>query len=111
MLPLLCMVCLSTIDYARLFHSLAQLSDRARAGAMTYATHPSMPLDNVRLSVIANPGTLGASLAATVIQGLDGLGNPTIQVTASSQFQTVVDYPGIPHTVALSRKVVMMVKP
>ncbi|CAN0462028.1 unnamed protein product [Phaeothamnion confervicola] len=97
------------MDYARLFCTLARLSDRARAGAMSYATHPSTPLLDIQRLVVANPGALEADLAATVELGLDGLGNSTVQVTVMSQFETSVTYPGIPDTVTLSRKVVMMV--
>jgi Flp pilus assembly protein TadG len=111
LLPVLCLICMITTDYARLFHTLSQLSDRARAGAISYATHPTTPLLDIQLSVIADPGTLGASLAASVNLGVNGLGHSTVQVTATSEFKTLVNYPGIPHSIALSRRVVMMVSP
>jgi Flp pilus assembly protein TadG len=111
MLPVLCLICLITVDYSRVFCSLATISDCARAGAVYYALKPSASASRVQQAALSGATNLSPQPTVAVTKGTDSAGNSYVQVTVTYQFSTLSSFPGIPPLTTLSRKVVMMPNP
>jgi Flp pilus assembly protein TadG len=114
MLPMLSFVCLVAIDYSRLFYAWATLADVARDGAL-YASDSSFATSTTyataQQAALADASNLSPAPTITSTSGVDAGGNSYVQVTATYQFQTIANYPGIPNSVSLSRSLRMVVTP
>ncbi len=114
MLPMLAFVCLVAIDYSRLFFAWATLADVARDGAL-YASDSSFATSttfaNTQAAALADASNLSPAPTIVSTSGVDAGGNSYVQVTATYQFQTIANYPGIPNSVSLSRSLRMVVTP
>jgi Flp pilus assembly protein TadG len=114
MMPMLAFVCLATIDYARVFYAWSILADCARNGALyasdsAFATSTSYT--TIQQAALADASNLSPAPTIASASGVDASGNSYVEVTASYTFTTLSSYPGIPTSVALSRKLRMVVTP
>ena len=111
-LPMLCFICLTSIDFSRLFFAWATIADCARDGAL-YATDTSFKAStgypDVQTAALANATNL--SPPPTVMPPTYGPSNSYVEVTVSYQFQTLANYPGIPTSMPLTRTLRMSMAP
>jgi Flp pilus assembly protein TadG len=127
-LPLLAVVLLGTIDFGRLFYRTMAVTHATRAGA-TYGSqsvgnasnHPGVEAAAVAAATDIPTGyTATASHFCTCYLGVAAVENAIActascagqrrvytQVIGTATFTTVVQYPGMPHTVPISRTVQM----
>jgi Flp pilus assembly protein TadG len=125
-LPLLVLILVGTIDFARAFHMAIVLQNAARAGAQYGSISTGNASDTtgmnsaVTTSAAVDIGTVSASSSENCFCATDS--NPaassvactatcssgshlvvSVTVTAASTFSTVTRFPGIPHTFSISR--------
>jgi len=112
LLPLLVLLFLLTIDFARIFYFSVSLTNCARAGAL-YACDPvtadESPFPSAEAAALADATNLSPQPTITSSNGTDSFGRPYVAVTAAFTFNTVTGFPGIPNQVPLSRTVKMYV--
>jgi Flp pilus assembly protein TadG len=113
LMPFLVFVFLLGVDYARLFYHFVTITDCARNGALYGSIDSTHSQDGAGIQAAALAGATNLSPSPTVTSttGNDASGNPYVEVTVSYQFQTIADFPTIPNTVNLARKVRMRVIP
>jgi len=108
LLPLLVMVFLITVDFARVFYFSLTLTNCARAGAL-YACDPvaavESPFTSVSAAALADATNLSPQPVISSTNGTDASG-AYVEVTAKYPFATVTNFPGIP-SVQLTRTVRM----
>jgi Flp pilus assembly protein TadG len=114
-LPLLIILCLTSIDFGRLAYAYIALGNAARVGAEVAATRSyststaAARLQEMESAVREDFSTDGGldpslvSFAADVVSDAYGLHRFTI--TASYPFSTVVSWPGIPRPLDLQRTI------
>jgi Flp pilus assembly protein TadG len=109
LLPLLIMLFVVTVDFARVYYFSVTLTNCARAGAM-YAMDPitqdESPYANVTQAALADATNLDPQPTVTQGSGTDSSGLPYVEVTVSYPFTTITNFPGIP-SMTLSRTVRM----
>jgi Flp pilus assembly protein TadG len=112
MLPLLVLLFLIAVDFARAFHVSLTLTNCARAGAL-YACDPvaamESPFPTVESAALADATTLSPQPTITSTTGVDASGRPYAEVTAQCKFTTMTGFPGIPKEVQLLRTVRMFI--
>lgn len=129
-LPVLVLLLLAATDFGRLYYTNIEVVDAARAGAQ-YGSQGVTAAANApgMVQVAKNDATNVPGLSATATQCIctvGGVGSvpacPTsyftsspagatfVEVDTSATFNTIVRYPGIPSSVALAGKAVMMVE-
>jgi Flp pilus assembly protein TadG len=133
-LPMLVLLMLGTADFARIFYMTMTLSEAARAGAQYGAQSVTKSRDTAGMrtaatNAVAADNLSGFSVTATTACVCWNDAGSTSQapspntcagtcaggyhlvvnvtVTATGTFTTVANYPGIPHTLTLSRDAVM----
>jgi len=110
LLPLLILLFLIAIDFARVFYFSLSLTNCARAGAL-YASDPAVanesPFASTQAAALADATNLSPQPTITSTSGTDSLGRKYVSVTANYTFQTVTGFPGIPANVPLQRTVTM----
>jgi Flp pilus assembly protein TadG len=116
LLPFLMFVCLAAVDYSRLMYATVTLTECARSGAewaANSALQASAPYLTAQDAAVADGSNLGLTASAVTMSGpsADASGNSVYTATVTYTFTTIVNYPGIPSSVALSRKVVMPAAP
>ena len=108
LLPLLVFLFLIAADFARVFYFSLTLTNCARAGAL-YASDPTMmaesPFASAQAAALADATNLSPQPTITQGTGVDALGRPYVQVTATHSFRTITGFPGIPNSVNLQRTV------
>lgn len=113
-LPLLIFLCLVGCDFARVFYYAVTINNCARNGAL-YANNPNLVAGtayaDTTAAAVANASNLSPAPTVSSTSGTDANGDPYIEVTVAYTFTTLIDYPGIPPTVPLSRTVRMMTAP
>ena len=113
-LPLLCYVCVVTIDFARLFFAWTTLatcafngayylSDSNVAAATGYSSVQEAAQDDA--DNISPTPTVGSTT------GTDGSGTAYVEVTVTYTFTTLFNYPGIATSTTISRKLRMAKTP
>jgi Flp pilus assembly protein TadG len=110
--PVLAFVLVAGTDFARLFYSYLTITSCARNGAIYYSMTPSSSRSASQIQPAALADASGLSATPTVSSnttGNDANGNPCVTVTVNYTFTTIVTYPGIPHTMNLSRTVEMRI--
>ena len=110
-LPFLAFTVVVAVDFARVFRHNQIVTNCARNGALYGsfdATH-SLDADGIKKAALADAGNLTPTPDVSSTTGVDAAGDPYVQVTVTSQFQTVVNYPGIPTAVSIPRTVQMRV--
>jgi Flp pilus assembly protein TadG len=109
-LPLLVFLLLVGMDYSRVFYASVIVANCARNGAI-WMTDPNLAIrssfETVEDAVAADASDLPDTLQVTTNTGTDSSGYQWSEVTVVYQFQTVVNYPGIPNQVNISRTVRM----
>jgi Flp pilus assembly protein TadG len=114
LLPLLSMLLLFTIDFARLYYYYSIVTNCARNGAL-YGSDPTAaaesPYPDLTTAALADASNLSPQPAVTSSTGTDSNGNPYVQVTVVYPFTTISNYPGLSNPINLTRTVQMRVAP
>jgi Flp pilus assembly protein TadG len=126
MLPIFTVIMLGALDFSRLFFAAIELGNAVTAGVQYGARATSMANNTSGISsTVANdaanltgvsatstsyctcPGSSTAVGCTSTCAG--GYGNPKlyVSVTGTYTYSTLVDWPGIPHTVSLTRTAIM----
>lgn len=112
LLPLLVLLFVIAVDFARVFYFSVTLTNCARAGAM-YASDPTVsaesPFASTQAAALADATNLSPAPTVTSVNGVDSAGRPYVEVTAAYTFKTITGLPGVPSQVNLTRKVRMNV--
>lgn len=125
LLPMMLLLVLGAVDFARLFYSAITVASAARAGVQYGAQDTTKARDTAGMQTAAvndaadltgvtanaqfycecSDGTRVNCVTGTCTGG----SSPPVyvQVTVQKTFTTLIDYPGIPHTTALSRTAIM----
>jgi Flp pilus assembly protein TadG len=126
-LPVLALLLLAAVDFGRLYYANIEVSDAARAGAqygsqsvITAADANGMKSEAVKaasdlsgMTATAKQCTCMVSTTVAACPTSYCASNPSatfVEVDTAATFQTVVSYPGIPHSMTLGGKAVMMVE-
>lgn len=116
LLPLLGLLLLIVVDFARLYYHYTIITNCARNGAL-YGSDPTATAESPYSSLTAaaqadaqnNNFSPLPSVSST--NSTDSSGNPYVEVTVSYPFQTISNYPGLSNPINLSRTVRMRVAP
>src|SRR5262249_47745302 len=113
LLPFLAFIVVVTIDFSRVFYALLILNNCARNGALYGWGNPTAAGDTsgIQSAALADAPNLSPAPNVSSATGTDASGASYVEVTVTYAFQTITNYPGIPSTVNLSRKVRMRVSP
>lgn len=129
-LPVLIILLLVALDFARMFNMSMAVTDAARAGAHWGAQNRAAAANVLGMEQVAcnsmvdyacTPGTNTTASSFCQCAGLSGTISCTssggcatvlvfVTVTASATFSTVMAYPGLPSSVPLSATVTMQVQ-
>jgi len=129
MLPVLVTLLLGALDFGRLFYMAMEVTDAARVGAQYGAQNNATAVNLLGMEQAACNSmpditcTTGTNAIATNFCQCSGTTvsctNPGscasyvqnfVRVATSATFTTIISYPGIPHTVALSTSATMQVQ-
>ena len=125
-LPLLILVLIGTVDFARVFYTAQALTNAARAGTLYGSQNTAYSADISGMRTAAqnsaqpdigtvtvtpttlcecakNDGNAFRTVSCTAACDADEHLTVAAIVTASKTFTTATDFPGIPHSVALTR--------
>jgi hypothetical protein len=118
---MLCFVGMITTDYSRLFYAWTTLADCSRNGALfgSYASSNSpspfasatSSITTIQQAALADATNLSPSPTVTSATGTDSNGIAYVKVTVTYTFTTVINYPGIPNSVTLTRSLQMAATP
>jgi Flp pilus assembly protein TadG len=112
LLPILGMLLLFTIDFARLYYHYSIVTNCARNGAL-YGSDPTAALESqypdLTSAALADATDLSPQPTVTSTTGADSNGNAYVQVTVVYPFTTISTYPGLPNPINLTRTVQMRV--
>jgi Flp pilus assembly protein TadG len=110
LLPLLSLLFVIAVDFSRAFYFSLTLQNCARAGAI-YASDPFVagesPFASAEEAALADASNLSPEPAITTVNGADPNGRSFVEVTATYRYQTILQFPGIPSEMDLSRSVRM----
>jgi Flp pilus assembly protein TadG len=110
LLPLLILLFMITIDFARAYYFSLTLANCARAGAF-FACDPSTadesPFASVEAAALSDAANLSPQPTISTISGVDAQGRAVVSVTAEYAFRTLGRFPGTPREVLLRRTVTM----
>jgi Flp pilus assembly protein TadG len=110
LLPLLVLLFVITVDFARVYYFSLTLQNCARAGAL-YASDPQVadesPFASTEEAALADATNLTPQPTITQTSGVDESGRSYVEVTAAYTFQGLTGFPGIPKQVDLTRSVRM----
>ena len=112
-LPVMLILFLTGSDFARVYFADVTITNAARNGAQYASLSPSNASDTngIRDAVLDETSDLAAVPTVGVTTGADTLGNQYVEVTVSYNFDTLMDWPGLPHSYLVSRKLRMEVSP
>jgi len=120
-LPFLVFLFLIAVDFSRVFYCSLTLTNCARNGAVfasqinnSQSWQNGTAVTSTQLAAIADGANLNPALTTSnvsVVSGLDADGNSCVTVSVSYTFQTIANFPGIPNSTNLVRKVEMRVAP
>jgi Flp pilus assembly protein TadG len=115
LLPILSLLFVFAIDFARLYYHYSIVTNCARNGAL-YASDPTAPLESPYASVTAAALADASNLnpqptVSPPTYGTDSSGHPYVQVTVAYPFSTISNYPGLPNPINLTRTVQMRIAP
>ncbi len=126
-LPVLVLLLLAATDFGRLYYTNIEVVDAARAGAQYGSQSVITAADTSGMKTTAQndaanlSGMSASAKQCTCESGSSVTACPTsyctssptatfVEVDTSTTFKTIVSYPGIPHSVTLGGKAVMMVE-
>ena len=115
LLPLLTFLFVIGLDFARLFYATTTIANCARNGALyeadpyTRAESRYPTVQEAALADASNLVTKDPTNPPTVssVSTADGSGRAYVDVTVAYEFRMIVDYPGIPARIPVSRTVRM----
>jgi Flp pilus assembly protein TadG len=114
LLPFLAFMLVIAYDWGRIFYFSVTLTNVARNGAV-YASDPIFetysPYTSIQQAALAETTNMNPQPTITSTNGVDGSGNPYVDVTAQWKFSTVSNFPGVPQNTTLSRTVRVRVAP
>ena len=112
-LPLLCVLFVITVDYARVFYYTMAVTNCARDGALYGSQNPTTANDTSGISAAATRDAADLDVnSVNVSSTTDSATNPTyVTVTVTYPFTTITNFPGITSNTTLSRSVRMTVTP
>lgn len=129
LLPVLVLLLLAALDFARLYFMAIELTDAARAGAQYGAQNHAAAVNvtgieqaacNAMPDISCTPGTnavatsfcqcSGTTVSCTSPGGCATYVQNFVQVTTSATFTTVIPYPLITHSIPLSSSATMQVQ-
>jgi Flp pilus assembly protein TadG len=116
LLSVLAFILLASTDFARLFYDYVTITNCASNGAIYGCQDPTFANDTagIKAAAVLDGAALNPALSTSDVStmpGTDANGDPFIAVTVTHTFTTLIAYPGIPHTMSLSRTVQMRVCP
>ena len=108
--PPLVFLAVATADFGRIFYATSILANCARNGAFyqsdaLYAA--TSPYSGVTQAALADAGNLSPTPTVSTSTLTDSMGQPSVSVTVSYTFTTIMSYPGIASTTNLARTVQM----
>jgi Flp pilus assembly protein TadG len=110
LLPLLALLFVIAVDFSRAFYFSLTLQNCARAGAM-YASDPFVanesPFASAEEAALSDAANLSPQPTITTVDGDDPEGRSYVEVTATYPYRTILQFPGIPTEMTLSRSVRM----
>lgn len=110
--PLMIFMLLITVDFARAYSAHIEVSNAARAGAI-YGSRSSAfahDVNAVRAAALREtPSIFGKAPQVIPTPGSDSDGYERITVTVRYDFEPLIEFPGIPKSVQISRTVTMRV--
>jgi Flp pilus assembly protein TadG len=112
--PFLAFLFVAVVDYARIFYHSLTVANCARNGALygsDAVAAAQSPYTSLQQAALADAGNLTPTPTVTSTNGTDSAGNAYVEVTVTHDFQTIVNYPLVPHTTTISRTVRMRVSP
>src|SRR5262249_40841261 len=113
LIPLLVMLFVVTVDFARVFYFSLTLTNCARAGALyacDVASQAESPFASVTAAALSDATNISPQPTITSASGVDANGKAYVEVTAAYSFATVTKFPLIPSNLQLSRTVRMPVE-
>jgi Flp pilus assembly protein TadG len=113
LVPILLVIVLGAVDFGRAYYSSQAVANGARTGAQYAAvsTANAGNLSGITSAALQETGTLTHSPTVTATTGTDSRGKSYVRVTVSYVFTTIVAWPGLPHSVAMTRTVQMRIGP
>ncbi|HTU93686.1 MAG TPA: TadE family protein [Gemmataceae bacterium] len=115
LLPLLGLLFVFSVDFARLYYQYSIVTNCARNGALYLSdptSAPESPYANVTAAALADASNLSPTPTVTYnSNAFDSSGNPCVQVTVVYPFTTITNYPGFPNPINLTRTVQMRLSP
>lgn len=112
--PLLLLLVVAGVDFARVYYHLVIMTTAARTGAIYASNHPDRAADTEAIKAVVLADTEDLSPDPNVISKTysdPDTGDPMVSVTVQWDFQMLTSYPGIPGTFTLERTVEMRVTP
>ncbi len=116
-LPVLLVIVLGAIDFGRVYFAYVSVTNGARNGAQYAALSPESAADaaGIRDAAVADTSDLlntsGTNPEVTVVTGTDSRGGLYADVTVNYTYSTIFPWPGLPHSIDLSRTVRARVAP
>ena len=112
-LPVLCFIAAITIDYSRLFYHWTTITTCAYNGAMYASINPTATNSEISNAALLDASNLTnpAPTVAAPSYVKDASNNQYVEVTVSYTFQAQFPWPGMPTSVALSRKLQVAMTP
>ena len=111
LLPLLGLLFVLAVDFARIFYFSMAVTNCARNGALYASLNPTNALDSTGIETAARKDASSLT-GATVTSTPDNTTAPNyVDVTVSYSFSTLTSFPGVPSTFTVARKVRFNVAP
>ncbi len=108
--PTLVFILVAGTDFSRLFYSYVTVSSCARNGALWGCQDTASSTNTSGIQTAAQSDGSSLSSLPTISSSTSTISsNPYVSVTASYTFTTLINWPGIPHTMSVSRTVKMRV--
>ncbi len=111
LLPILTLLFVFAVDFARLYYHYTIVTNCARNGAL-YASDPTVavysPYADYTAAALADASNLSPKPTVTRSYSADG---SSVQVTVAYSFTTISNYPGLSNPINLSRTVQMKIAP
>src|SRR5271156_3880773 len=103
--PVLAFIMVAGTDFTRVFYYCQTITSCARNGALygCQSTLNSTSTANIQTAALADAAGLSTQPGVSSSTGTDANGHPYVAVKVTYSFTTLVNYPGIAHTVNLSR--------
>lgn len=112
LIPFLLLLIVIGVDFARIYYHELTLINAARTGAVFASAHPDNAKNKTAIEAVVLGDTQNLTPSPKVSSSTNTVdGIEYVTVTVKWDFNTVVDYPGIPKPFTLERSVKMRVTP